>query len=169
MEWKKEIAIMALVKQELAVRDAAGLWPYHLPALKASAADIAEAESHLGFKLASDYASFLRHANGWRGFIMGADLFGTLDLCGSHRMKNAWLLINNLKPATLIQSGFKIGDLFPVAASESEGDLFLMVKPSHPAAGTVIWYAEEEIDRFPSFSEYFLAAVDYNREKISSL
>jgi hypothetical protein len=48
IDWKKEIAVMALVKSELARADAGKLWPYHLPRVAATQAQILTAESCLG-------------------------------------------------------------------------------------------------------------------------
>jgi len=44
-----------------------------------------------------------------------------------------------------------------------------MVRPLSHAPGTVIWLAGEEIDRYPTFTEYFLAMIEYNRLLVKDL
>jgi hypothetical protein len=38
-----------------------------------------------------------------------------------------------------------------------------MTRRSASQPGMVVWLAGSEIDRFPSFDEYFMAMVDYDR------
>lgn len=44
-----------------------------------------------------------------------------------------------------------------------------MTRRSNPSPGMVIWFAGSEIERFPSFREYFLAMVDYNQRVVQRL
>lgn len=44
-----------------------------------------------------------------------------------------------------------------------------MTKEDTKNPGVVIWFAGEEIDRFTSFKEYFLAMMDYNRLDLKDL
>lgn len=59
MNWLKEIAVMALVKSEIAKADRQKLWPYALPRVAAQLRQIAAVESKLGFALQSEYRTFL--------------------------------------------------------------------------------------------------------------
>jgi hypothetical protein len=45
------------------------------------------------------YADFLRHANGWRGFLQATNLFGTAELNGGGQMSHACSRRLNLDPA----------------------------------------------------------------------
>ncbi len=38
-----------------------------------------------------------------------------------------------------------------------------MTRPTSRSPGIVIWLAGEEIDRYPNFTEYFLAMIENNR------
>jgi hypothetical protein len=44
-----------------------------------------------------------------------------------------------------------------------------MTRRSASQPGMVGWLAGSEIDRFPSFDEYFIATVDYNRLEVQHL
>jgi hypothetical protein len=57
----------------------------------------------------------------------------------------------------------------PLAATAVDLDLFVMTRRSNPSPGMVIWFAGSEIERFPSFREYFLAMVDYNQRVVQRL
>ena len=167
MDWKKEIAVMVYVKQALAEADKAKLWPHHLPAVAASEEKLARAEAQLGFRLDEQYRTFLSCADGWRGFYQTVDLFGTAELLGAGSMSYAREALGYLDPAMLAASGVKADELLPIAATTKDMDLFVLVKPQAKRAGTVIWYAGAEIERFNGFEEFFLAMVDYNRRQVS--
>ncbi len=56
-----------------------------------------------------------------------------------------------------------------LAASPVDRHLFVMTRKSAPQPGVVVWFDGAEVDRFPSFDEFFLAMMDYNREEIQAL
>ncbi len=167
--WKDHIAIMHLVKQELIKRDRDQLWPHHLPEVGATEEQLQAAEKALGFPLDPQYREFLMHADGWRGFLQTVDLFGTGQLTRSGVMDDAMELLDSIEPDVLKGSGFAKEDLLPIASTASDKDLFVIALQGSPSPGTVIWFAGEEIDRFESFEEYFLAMNDYNREEVMDL
>jgi hypothetical protein len=167
-DWKDRIAVMALVKQRLAEVDTGRLWEYHLPRVAASEERLQQVEAHLGEALDPSYRAFLRHADGWPAFYQAVDLFGSAELLGSERFQHAEEMLGYLGQEQPATSGTDSG-LLPVAASPVDLDLFVMTRRSSPHPGTVIWLAGSEIDRFPSFDEYFLAMIDYNRAEIQGL
>jgi hypothetical protein len=169
MDWKKEIAVMALVKSELAKADTGKLWPYHLPRVAATQAQISAAESCLGHKLDEEYAQFLRHANGWPAFYQSVQLFGTEELLGNAAMENALRTVSYLEENVLKTSGVDRAALLPIAATDVDMDLFVIDRTGSPARARVIWFAGTEVQRFDSFNEYFLAMVDYNRAELAAL
>ncbi|KXO08913.1 SMI1/KNR4 family protein [Marinobacter excellens] len=169
MDWKKEIVTLAYVKQALADLDVHDLWPHCLPEVAATTREIELAESQLGFALDEQYAGFLRHANGWNGFYQSVDLFGTKDLIGNEKMAVAQEMLNSVEEVVLSNCQIERNDLFPIAASSIDMDLFLMVKPTASKAGLVYWFAGSKIDHYPNFEEFFLAMVDYNREEFEDL
>jgi hypothetical protein len=167
-DWKERIAVMALVKQRLAEVDTERLWEYHLPRVAASEERLQQVEAHLGQALDPSYRAFLRHADGWPAFYQSVDLFGSEELLGSERFQHAEEMLGYLEQEQPAASGMR-GGLLPVAASPVDLDLFVIPRRSSAHPGTVIWLAGSEIDRFPSFDEYFLAMIDYNRAEIQSL
>jgi len=162
-EWPQRIAVMAIVKQEVARNDAEGLWPYHFPSVAASEEQLALVERALGEALDPGYREFLRHAGGWRGLWHCVDLFGPDDLLGGQRFEVACQRADELEQAALDEAGLRHGELLPIAASQEDPNLFLIGRRSSSIPGTVVWFAGGEIDRFPSFEDYFLAMIDYNR------
>lgn len=167
--WRENIATMVLVKQELMKQDVKHIWSHHLPEIGANEDSILAVEKELRLKLDSMYRDFLKYANGWKGFYQTVDLFGTEQLKGSTIMDYAKILLNAIDDDVLKESGFSRDQLFPIAVTESDKDLFVLCLPNSPKPGAVVWFAGEEIDRFENFNEYFLAMIDYNRDEVSAL
>lgn len=168
-DWKTLIVQMVLVTQRMQELDAKGLWRYHHPRVAATEAEVVEAERGLGERLPSDYRSFLHHANGWPALYQAVDLFGTQELRGGEAVQRAAMLAEAIDDSVLTSSGVKREDFLPIAASRDDMDLFVLCRERSPAAGAVIWFASGEVDRFPSFREYFLALLDYNRAEVEHL
>jgi len=168
-DWKQEIAIAWLVKQALMEADKKKIWPYHLPEVAATEDQLRAAEQFLGFTIDPRYREFLMHANGWQAFWHTADLFGTSDLIAGPKRENAEFVLSMLDDAVLSRSSLNRKDLLPISATEFDRDIFVILAPSSPAAGTVVWFAGEEVERFPNFDEYFLAMVNYNRIALQRL
>ena len=169
VDWKREIAQLVYIKQVLSEADKAHLYPHHLPKVGASSAQVEKCEKYLGFRLNSEHSEFLVCANGWDGFIQATNLFGTEDFVGSERFKAAESLLDVYEYNVFLDAGFARDYLFPLAASELDGDVFAMVKPDCPGAGKVLWFAGYLIDQYLSFSEFFLSMMDYNRMGIEKL
>ena len=161
-DWKKEIAVAWYVQNEIDKLDTQKIWRYYLPKVAATEQDLVEAETALGHPLDARYREFLKFANGWRCFFQYVDIFGTEELIGGTMMHRAHILFNEIVPA-LSTSGVAMSDLLPIAVSSNDKDLFVIVKPGGPQPGTIVWFAGYEIERFPTFDDYFLAMVDYNR------
>lgn len=57
-----------------------------------------------------------------------------------------------------------LDDLVAIGGSNLETDLFLLVSAeSETMPGAVLWWAEEEIDRFADFAAFFAAMTAYNQ------
>jgi hypothetical protein len=164
IDWKREIAIAYLVKQKVAEVDSNHLWECHLPEVAATEEAIVAVEHSLGFNLDAEHRAFLRHANGWKGFMQNNDAFGVADLVAGSRHQKAIELLQSLEALEPI-CGFEQNELLPFALSSTSIDLFVIAKPNSQSPGVVLWFAGGVIDRFPSFSEWFLAMVDYNRRE----
>jgi hypothetical protein len=162
-EWRDLIVAMVYVKQEVMKLDVEEIWPHHFPELPASEESLRKTEAFLGFRIDQDYRQFLKMANGWKGFLQAVDLFGTEELSGSPMMRYAQSLLGFVEDGVIKSTGFSRENLLPIAATKYNEDLFVMARPTSHAPGTVIWLAGEEIDRYPNFTEYFLAMIEYNR------
>lgn len=167
-DWNDRIGVMALVKQRLAEVDTERLWEYHPPRAAASEERLQEVEAHLGEALDPSHRAFLRHADGWPAFYQTVDLFGSEDLLGGERFQHAEEMLGYLEEEQSAARGGRSA-LLPIAASPVDLDLFVMTRRSSSGPGTVIWLAGSEIDRYPSFDQYFLAMIDYNRNEIQNL
>jgi hypothetical protein len=168
-DWKQEIAIAWLVKQAMMDLDKENIFPYHMPELAASEENISNAERMLGHELDSRFKEFLHHANGWQAFWHAADLFGTADLIGGRRKETGQFLLKMIPDGVLCNSGIRRNDLLPISATKLDKDLFVITRPSSRYPGTVIWFAGEEVERYASFDEYFLAMVNFSRKDVEWL
>ncbi|OGO14044.1 MAG: hypothetical protein A2Z66_02395 [Chloroflexi bacterium RBG_13_66_10] len=161
--WKERIVELVLVKQAIQEVDTGGLWAYHLPSVAATPSQLAAAEVAIGEPLDPSYRKFLEHVGGWLAFWQTVDLFGPEDLVGGPRFRHALEMLQYIEDSVLGSVGLRRKDLLPIAASPVDLDLFLMTRRSSQAPGRVIWLAGSEVDRWPSFDEFYLAMVDYNR------
>jgi hypothetical protein len=168
-QWKERIVTMVYVKQELMKLDVEQIWPHHLPELAAKEETLKETEAYLGFRIDQDYREFLKMASGWKGFYHTVDLFGTQELSGNQLMQYAQSLLEAVEDEVIRSIGFSRKELLPIAVTRYDKDLFVMTRPNLDSLGNVIWIAGEEIDRYPNFTEYFLAMIEYNRLLVDDL
>ncbi len=112
-----------------------------------------------------DFRQFLLTADGWTNFKLDITLFGTAELMGGPAYRRAWLRLNELEPNVLEASKVHLEHGIPIAVSKEHLAVFLMlIHPGPIKMGTVIWFAGDEIERYESFSEFFLAQIEYNRK-----
>lgn len=168
-DWKQEIAIGWLVKQGMMEVDTKKIFPYYLPELAATDEQIIEAEKHLGYALDSRYREFLKCSNGWHGFWHSADLFGTGDLIAGPRHDNAEFILSFLDDDFLRSRELQRQHLLPISATSLDRDVLVITCPASPLPGQVVWFAGQEIERFNSFDDYFLAMIEYGRQDIKWL
>jgi hypothetical protein len=162
IDWRREIATLAYVKNAIFKLDTQHLWRHHLPRVAASEVEIARAERSVSGSVHEKYRAFLGYANGWPAFYQDVDLFGTEELCGGGLMPRARELLAATADDVLAVNSIAQDQLLPIAVSATDLDLFLILR--HGVAGGVIWLAGGDlIERFDSFEEYFLAMIDYNR------
>lgn len=158
------------VKQRLYDADHRHLWEFRPPAPAASPSRLAEVEAALHRPLDPGYRALLEHADGWPAFYQSVDLFGTTDLLGGPQFLHAQRMLEELDEVSLDASSLLRGDLMPIAASRVDTDMFLVVRGGSAPSGTVVWFgAGAEVERYPSFEEFFLAMLDYNRAEIDAL
>lgn len=167
--WKERIVQMVLVQQRLEEVDVEHLWDYKLPRVAASEETLRQVEGAIGAALDPEYRAFLAHAGGWPSFHQTVDLFGPEELLGSPHFAAAREALLSMEDEALTECGEEPRNLLPIAATSEDLDLFLIAGPEAHTPGQVFWYAGGLIETFPSFTEYFLAMVDYNREEIHRL
>lgn len=167
--WKQRIGELILIKQRIADVDREGIWPHKLPRVAATESQLREVERHLGEPLDPDHRTFLKCAGGWPAFFQTVDLFGPEELLGRERFRHAMEMLSYVEEDVLKASRVRREQVLPIAASAVDLDLFVMTRRSSPQPGIVIWFAGSEVDRFPSFDEFFLAMMDYNRHEIQAL
>ena len=157
---KADIVRIAHWKQLAADHDKKGVLRWHLPNVAASSERIARAESAAGMIFSSDYRDFLACANGWRGFHVAVDLFGTEDFLAGRAAK----VMQTPELADFVAaSGWRRGEIIPIGASDRGLDVFLHVSPSSSKLpGGVVWYASEEVDRYGTFRDFLAAMVNYS-------
>lgn len=168
--WKDRIAVMFLVQEEIQWLDKSGIWEYYYPELAATTKQLDSVEAYLGHCLDKEYRDFLMCSNGWKCFVQNINLFGTDDFMGSDLMNYALQMLDVMDDAyPLKYTGFSKEELLPIAATFEDKDLHVITRATSHQPGVVIWFAGQEIERYPSFEEYFLAMTDYKRLEIDRL
>lgn len=163
INWKAEIVRLAMIKQSIAAADHAKALPWALPNVAASEDELGQVEQALSQPLAHGYKEFLRHANGWAGFCVLTDLFGTRELVSERAQAArsrpdllAFCRDNNLDAARCVVIGDSPNDL----------NMFAMFREQPES---IVWLCGEEVDRYNSFSEFFSAMIAYNEQVLRRL
>ena len=160
IDWKAEIARIVYWKQITAEHDAKKALPWHLPRVGATEGGISLAENAVGMSFPQQFKEFLGYADGWQGFYVLTDLFGTKEFVEG-RYKSVGQrpeLISFLEAKNLTGA-----EVIPIGASDFDLDIFLLfTDDSKMLPGGVLWFANEEVDRYESFADFFSAMVNYN-------
>jgi SMI1/KNR4 family protein SUKH-1 len=166
-DWKAEISRIVHWKQISAENDKLKALPWHLPKVGASEEDVAHAEAFMGTKFSSELKEFLTLANGWKGFHVLTDLFGTDDFLSGR----AHEVLRRPELAEFITAqGWSRGEATPIGASDLDLDVFLHISPeSSVLPGGVVWFASEEVDRYLTFHDFLSAMVNYNARVANKL
>ncbi|RKN72694.1 SMI1/KNR4 family protein [Streptomyces klenkii] len=116
-----------------------------------------------------EYANFLLHADGWPAILQDIDLFGTADF-GTAAYTEAEELVRVIEDELVIERGKNFSRLIPIGASQTDIDVLVMPcgKGSNQPA-QVIWLAGGEIERYPSFSDFFRGMIYENITEADSL
>lgn len=159
--WPVLISKVIYHKQIAAEHDKKGILPWHLPRVAAPLATIEKIEITSGIVLSKEYKEFLAHADGWPGFHITTDLFGSDDFAkGRHRRAI------QTRPGIsqlLAEQGINIERVCAIGASDEDIDAFVLVSSDGgPLAGRVLWLATQEVDRYEGFKDFFLAMIEYN-------
>jgi hypothetical protein len=160
-DWRAEIGRLIAVKQEIATHDLDKIFPWHLPEVAASTSQIIDAEEHSGIRLPSEFKDFLAVANGWKCFLIRADLFGTEQI-----KRNKVTIRGRGDVRRYLESNRIPQDkVLPIGSSGNEQTVFLLYAADyHPFPGGIVWLDGEEIERFESFGHFFKGVVQNNVE-----
>ncbi|WP_211473824.1 SMI1/KNR4 family protein [Collimonas humicola] len=159
-DWKSEIARIVYWKQIAADHDKKKALPWHLPRVGAKPENIASAEKIIGTSFSHQFKEFLGYADGWQGFHVLTDLFGTKEFIDG---KSNLVLKRPELAAFLDTNNLSDAEVISIGASDFDLDVFLHFSPSSKMLpGGVLWFANEEVDRYESFAEFFTAMVNYN-------
>lgn len=160
-DWKLNIVTLVYVRDQLMKADKEQVWEYYWPEVAATKNELRAIQKKLNINLSKEYQDFLLHANGWECFFQNIDLFGTSDF-DSNKMAYARELLS--VEMVYNEDLQEMKDyLFPIAVSRDDMDLFVMVLKKGDRFGEVIWLAGGEIDKYESFTEFFLAMIEYNK------
>ena len=168
-DWRTQLAIAYKVREAIHQVDRQGLWPFRLPRVAAPGERVLEVEEELGFALDEQHRQFLGHADGWECFYQAATLFGCPDLVSPAWQDRTRALADEVNLAVQQEAGVSMDATYVIAASEQDVDVFLIGRPDTARQGEVFWVAGQLIDTYPSFDEFFLAMVDYNRHVYQKL
>lgn len=160
IDWKAEIARIVYWKQIAADHDTNKALPWHLPRVGATPESIAMAEHAIATPFPQQFKEFLRYADGWQGFYVTTNLFGTKEFLdgGAGLVRRRPELAAFLSDKNLNEI-----EVIPIGASDFDLDVFLLFsEKSKILPGGVLWFANEEVDRFDSFEQFFSAMVNYN-------
>lgn len=158
-DWLSRIAQVAHWKQLAAEADRRGVLPWYEPRVAASDAEIAESERHVG-PLPADYRGFLGHANGWQGFYLSTDLFGTPELVSGQSEET---LARQDVRQCLRDAGVHLKDAIAVGRARVDTDVFIAVSPrSEVLPSAILWFSGTEIERRATFADFFDAMIGYN-------
>jgi hypothetical protein len=151
--------------------DRQGLYQYHLPKVCASIDQVRACERALGFDLDKNHKDFLLHADGWDAFLQDTDLFGTSDFLRSRRCRAAQGILDAYKRPAFDQIHVPRSELYPIGGAQEDDDrsLFVMVKASFPSKSRVLWLTDYGVERFPSFSEFFVTMIAENFDEMEKL
>lgn len=160
VDWKAEIARTWHWKQIAAAHDKAGALPCKLPRVGARPEEIASAEHAVGRVFPAEFKEFISLANGWQGFYVLTDLFGTPDFMNGRSQK---ALERPEVSEFVLENGWKLEEVVAIGASDLDVDVFLLItEEAGNLPGGVVWLAGEEVDRYPTFHEFFGSMVNYN-------
>src|SRR3974390_2998638 len=115
MDWKLEISRVIYWKQIIADNDRLRAYPWHLPRVGAKPEEIALAEKAAGMEFSPEYKEFLSYADGWQGFVITVDLFGTKEFLEGRTRK----VLERTELATFLKANsLSEDDVVPIGASD---------------------------------------------------
>lgn len=159
-DWKAEISRIVYWKQLAADHDKKKALPWHLPRVGAKSETVALTEKEVGTPFPESFKEFLGCADGWLGFYVLTDLFGSKDFLEGRSRR---VLQRPELAAFLEANNLGENEVIPIGASDFDLDVFLLFpENSKFLPGGVLWFANEEVARYESFAEFLSTMVNYN-------
>ncbi len=84
-------------------------------------------------------------------------------------MESAPQVIDAMGPLVFEMAGLDATSLLPIAATTQDRDVLVTEVVDGVQAPTVVWMAGGEIERFGSFTDFFLAMIAYNELELARL
>lgn len=134
--WADFISTMGALRQELAEADRDGLHELTLPRPAATESQLGEAEERLGHPIDAQYREFLRHADGWPDFYLGAGLLSADELGAGDSWEHAAEILHHFYAALpddhLLPPRHEIS---PIAIDPDSTSIFAVHRAAEPRDG----------------------------------
>ncbi|AZK97316.1 MULTISPECIES: SMI1/KNR4 family protein [Streptomyces] len=167
--WSVLCAEMDTVKRRLKAHDRRALWPHEPRRPPAPPERIAGIATVTLCPVDPDYAAFLRHADGWPGILQDIDLFGTRDF-GTSAYADAEESVRTIQEVARIERDRGFSRLVPIGASRDDIDVLVLHGNGKPdRRNPVSWFAGGEVERYPTFTDFFLAMIAANEAEADFL
>lgn len=163
-DWPSKVAKLDAVRQRL--RSIDRLYSYPPAGRPAFESQLVAVEDLVGGRLDKNYREFLRVANGWKNFFQELHLFGTGQLLGDSLMRTAVQQITAVDSVVENLTGFELGKVVPIGASEMQNDMLLLGAPGSAKEGNVLWFWGDGFESYPSFRDLFLAVIDLSEREL---
>jgi hypothetical protein len=166
-DWPLQIVRLVDTQRQLASLDGpVQTYTYHRPRQGATEEELTAFErQELRASLPTDYRTFLSVADGWESFWQNADLFGLFELTGGGSGARGQDLLEHHATIPDIWATFGPDDVMPIGAARDNFDLFVLGRAEGPIDGLVVWLANEVIEQFRSFSEFFEYMVQLHERR----
>ncbi|GAB3586201.1 hypothetical protein GCM10027445_64680 [Amycolatopsis endophytica] len=163
--WHELIGFMYQVREKLSVVKP-DVYPLTLPNPGATGTKLAA----FGDSLDAQYRDFLGYADGWAEFFRDVYLLGTGDLAGGPAVDAGERLLDGYFRRAEVPADFpEKKDLIPIAVGTEDIDVFVLWRTGPVTEGghPVLWLADEEIDRFANFREFFLSIHEHLKRSLA--
>lgn len=161
IRWDALIAHLGVARQKLAAASAEA-FPFTVPHLAATPAQLEAAEARLGQPLDPLYRELLSYGNGWPQLAFNGDMLGTDDL-GQGPVWDRGQELLDLYFENCDTSDLPPRDhLIPIYVSRHEMDVMVLSASSPVTNGghEVIWLDTEIADRWDNVLEWWLACIE---------
>lgn len=161
IRWDALIAHLGVARQKLTAASAEA-FPFTVPHLAATPAQLEAAEARLGQPLDPLYRELLSYGNGWPQLVFNGDMLGTDDLGQGPRWAHGHALLD-LYYANGDTSELPDRDrVYPILVSPHDNDVMVLRTDGPISRGghEVIWLGDDVVDRWENAFEWWLAMIE---------